>query len=288
MLDPDRPYAYLSEREPSKDAVGNRCIAETSTVFLTASRCPIGCAMCDLHRNTISHPTPAGAIPNQIRFAQQKLPAANWIKLYNSGNFFDVASIPPTDYPAIASLCDGYERVIIENHPRFGKHRHRAFRDLIAGKLEIAVGLESVQPRVLRRLAKQMSRDDFDRYAKSLTRQAIDLRVFLIVGTPYASIEESIRWTRLSLRHAIQAGARHVSLIPARTGHGWNGLAGALPQITLDHLADLFAIGLDDANGATCLSVDLWDIAQNLAKESERQLFNRLEAAILHQDASPL
>ncbi|WP_145386941.1 hypothetical protein [Stieleria neptunia] len=288
MLDPQRPYAFLNEREPIRQGCGTKGIVDVATVFLTASRCPIGCSMCDLHRNTLSHPSQPGAIPTQIRYAQQRLERASWIKLYNSGNFFDPSSIPPQDYATIGQLCAGYDRVIIENHPRFGSHRHDRFRQHVTGKLEVAVGLETVQPRMLQRLGKQMSRDDFDRYANALHADGIDLRVFLIVGAPQLSVKESMRWARLSIRHALHAGARHISLIPARAGHGWNGTANSLPRIELEHLVDLYAASLDDVRSEACLSVDLWEIAGEALSEPRRRLLERFESAILEQDANLL
>lgn len=242
--------------------------------------------MCDLHRNTLPNATKPGAIPRQIRFAQQQLPCSSWVKLYNSGNFFDASSIPITDYPTIGTLCDRYERVIIENHPRFGKRRHENFRSLLTGQLEIAVGLETVQPRVLDRLGKQMTRDDFDCYARFLKECGIDLRVFLIVGAPHLSIAESIRWARLSVRHAIRAGARHISLIPARAGNGWGGMSDSLPTLRISDLADLFALALDDLDGPACLSVDLWDIGNDPLTPTDQQRLQRFQQAILDQDAS--
>lgn len=296
MLDPDRPYAYIAEREPllgtqlgmQRDVSQKASSVGVSTIFLTASRCGVGCSMCDLHRNTLPTATPLGAIPRQIRFAQQQLPAADWVKLYNSGNFFDRSSIPVADYRSIGELCGHYERVIIENHPKFGRNRHVEFRDLIQGRLEIAVGLESVQPRMLERLGKQMTRDDFDRYAFFLRKSEIDLRVFLIFGAPGLTVSESIRWTRLSVRHAVRAGARHVSLIPARPGHGWNRMSDSLPKISLSDLADLFAFALEDLDGTACLSVDLWEIGNDRLTDTDQQRLKRFEQAILSQEVSRL
>lgn len=288
MLDPDRPYAFLSEQEPLWDVGGGIANASVATVFLTASRCPVGCSMCDLHQNTLATATPPGAIVRQIGYAQDRLPPSQWIKLYNSGNFFDPQSIPPADHDAIAARCEHYSRVIVENHPRFGTAQHRRVRDLFAGKLEIAVGLETVQPRWLQRLGKRMTRDDFDRYAKRLHDWGIDLRVFLMVGVPGATLGEAIRWTRLSVRHAIAAGARHISLIPARAGNGWDGRAGELPAIRVQDLAELFAAALEDARPPVCVSVDVWDLANADLCDHERGLTNRLQDAVLNQDASVL
>ncbi|TWU60377.1 hypothetical protein Poly51_06520 [Rubripirellula tenax] len=254
-LDPDRPYAVVREREP--DGRGGQ--VDVTTVFLTASECPIGCSMCDLWQNTLQIPTPSGAIVRQLVAAIGDVSPSGWIKLYNSGNFFDPQSIPPSDYRAIAERLAGFDRVIVENHPKFGRRRLSEFRDSIDARLEVAVGLETVQPRWLDRLGKQMSRGDFDRYASLLRTEDVDLRVFLIVGVPGVSAREAIRWARLSVRHAVHVGARHVSLIPARAGHGWNGRSDELPAITTPDLADLLASSIDDAGGRASVTMDLWD-----------------------------
>ena len=287
-LDPNRAYHSLHEREPAGKIPGQPRTADVATVFLTASQCPVGCAMCDLHKNTLDHATPQGAIERQIRRALNELPHADWVKLYNSGNFFDTQSIPPGDYEGIACCCRPFERVIVENHPRFGISRHEAFRDRIEGRLEIAVGLETVQPRWLSRMQKQMTRDDFDRYAKRLREFGIDLRVFLIVGVPGVTPAEAIRWARLSVRHAAAAGARHISLIPARVGHGWNGAAKLLPEIELERLSDLFADSLRDVAQSTCVSVDLWGYDAEELSEADKARLCHLENAILFQDATKL
>jgi hypothetical protein len=290
----DQPYAYLSEREPFLDAGGAVRRANVATIFLTASRCPIGCAMCDLHHNTFDAATPRGAIVRQIDFALSRLTPVQsgeeprWVKLYNSGNFFDAASIPPSDWDRIARQCRGFQRVIVENHPRFGRSKHRVFRDYLAGKLEIAVGLETVQPRWLKRLEKQMTRDDFDAYAAFLKSLGLDLRVFLIVGVPGATVTEAVRWARLSVRHAIAAGARHISLIPARSGHGWNGHADQLPRISLGCLAELFAACLEDAAGRVVISVDLWGFQSETLGKSDRIAMERLRRAVETQEAREL
>ncbi|QDT06569.1 hypothetical protein K227x_49790 [Rubripirellula lacrimiformis] len=276
-LSPDRPYLVLTEPEPD----GHGSLANVLTVFLTASECPIGCAMCDLWQNTLDRPTPDGAITRQITDAIHAHPIAsppaeqsNWIKLYNSGNFFDPRSIPVAEYPSIADRLTPFDRVIVENHPRFGKERLRTFRDRIDAPLEVAVGLETVQPRWLNRLGKQMSRDDFDSYAAWLDDQNVGLRVFLILGVPGISATEAIRWTRLSVRHAIRCGARHVSLIPARSGHGWNGQADRLPPFTTDQLAGVLSASIDDADGKSCVTMDLWDLDASDAAVTAMQQMN--------------
>ena len=93
--------------------------------------------MCDLWRNTTDRRVSVGAIPRQIDFALERLPAARHIKLYNSGNFFDHQAIPPEDYGPIAERLTSFATVIVENHPRLCGDDVLRFRDLTAGQLEL-------------------------------------------------------------------------------------------------------------------------------------------------------
>ena len=93
-VDPQLPWAALVE--PERTASGQ--IVEVATIFLTNRECPFRCLMCDLWKNTTDEPVPAGAIPAQIDHALARLPPAQHIKLYNSGNFFDPLAIPPGDH----------------------------------------------------------------------------------------------------------------------------------------------------------------------------------------------
>ena len=274
-----RPYHVEHEVEPD----GQGGYARATTIFLTASECPIGCNMCDLWQNTLTGPTPPGAIPEQIEFVLSTLPSRvaggsdadhrfaavpsagegpldtpQWLKLYNSGNFFDPRSIPPSDYNSIARLCQPHDRIVVENHPSIGVDRMLRFNALLDAQLEVAVGLETVQPRWLGRLGKRMTRDSFDEYAGLLIDHHIDLRVFLIIGVPGITVSESAKWTRLSVRHAVLAGARHISLIPAREGHGWNGQADQLPIYRDEELRDLLNDAILDANGYASVTLDTW------------------------------
>ena len=75
QLSVEKPYLVLHEPEPD----GRGSEISTTTVFLTAATCPIGCTMCDLHLHTLPGATPKGAITRQIDFAL-KDSNAKWLK----------------------------------------------------------------------------------------------------------------------------------------------------------------------------------------------------------------
>jgi len=268
--DPWRPYAFFLEEEP--DLGGGR--VSIAAIFLTNRECPWRCVMCDLWRNTLEGPSPAGAIPVQIDYALGKLAegpsdgrrglgaaVARQVKVYNSGSFFDIRAVPPGDYAAIAERLRGFERVIVECHPSLVNDRLLAFRDLLSGRLEVAMGLETAHREVLAGLNKGMTLDQFRRAAEYLADHAIDLRAFVLVQPPFLAEADSVEWAIRSAEFAFECGARVVSLIPVRGGNGALEALAAQGQFVPPRLSTLEAA----LEGSLALRrgqvlADLWDL----------------------------
>jgi radical SAM enzyme (TIGR01210 family) len=211
-----RPYHFLVEPEFSR----NRRLENVATLFLTNRECPFRCLMCDLWQNTTTHTVPEGAIPEQIEFALARLPAAPHIKLYNSGNFFDSKAIPRRDWKSIAWLVNGFETVIVENHPRFCDSQCGEFQQLLGTQLEVAIGLETSHKPTLALLNKQMTLQDFESACEVLLSQEILLRSFVLLRPPDTSEQEGIERAIESVRFAFNCGVDVCSIIPVRAGNG--------------------------------------------------------------------
>ncbi len=216
LLDPSRPWHFLSEPEFSRHGR----VEAVSTVFLTNRECPFHCLMCDLWQNTLTESLPTGLIPEQIDFALRQLPPAPHIKLYNSGNFFDPAAIPPRDLPAIAQRIQHFDTVIVENHPRLCTDRCDQFQQLCGTQLEIAIGLETAHEPTLARLNKQMTLADFAAACQLLLKQQILIRTFILLKLPWSSEQEGIEQALRSVRFAFDCGVSCCSVIPVRAGNG--------------------------------------------------------------------
>lgn len=263
-VDPWRPIASLIE--PERQADGR--VVDVVTLFLANRECPFHCVYCDLWKQTLDELTPAGAVPQQIDVAFSELAAdslakAQAIKLYNSGNFFDAAAIPPTDWSAIADRVRRFERVIVENHPRLIDERAVRFRDLLETRLEVAMGLETIHPDVLPRLNKRMTVEDFARAARFLTDHDIDVRAFVLLRPPFLSEAEGIEWALRSVMFAFDHGATCVSVIPTRANNGLMEQMqseGLFAPPTLRSLEYVHETSIRLGRGR--VFADIWDAAQ--------------------------
>jgi len=266
--DPWTPLGHLWEVERGLRAQQRRVL----TVFLAGAECPFTCLFCDLWRSTLDGPTPAGALPTQLQRALEAAapidPSAA-LKLYNASNFFDPRAVPPQDLSALAALCGAFERVTVESHPRLLGEACASFATRLEGRLEIAMGLETVHPDVFPRLNKGMDLDDFDRAVRWARNHEIGTRAFILVGLPWVPAAEFAAWSARSVEHAAAVGIDRASLIPLRTGNGALdrlSAEGDLEAVTLGHMEAALETALAAIAaipGRMTVEIDLWD-AQRL------------------------
>ncbi len=260
LVDARRPYAFLNELERAS----NGEIVPVSTLFLSNRECPFRCLMCDLWKHTLTRSVDEGDIAAQIEFALSQLPPALHVKLYNSGSFFDPRAIPPADYPAIIAQIRHFERVVVECHPSFIGERCFAFAKNLAedgARLEVAMGLETANPEVLKRLNKGITLDSFRRAAMELRKRDIALRVFILVKPPFQAEDQALEWAKRSLDFAFDCGAGACCLIPTRDGNGALESLQRANQWSPPRLSTLeSATDYGAALGRGRAFADLWDL----------------------------
>jgi radical SAM enzyme (TIGR01210 family) len=256
--DPSQAYGWMVEKEYT--ASGK--IEDTLIIFLTNKECPFHCLMCDLWKNTTNDRVSPGAIPYQIRQILHQVTGIKHIKLYNSGSFFDGAAIPREDYSEIALLLSQFETVIVESHPAFINSSCLTFRDLLQGKLEIALGLETVHKEVLRKLNKRMTLEQFVKTVNFLSINEIQARAFILLKPPFLDEQEGIHWAQSSVDFAFNSGIQCCTVIPVRGG---NGAMESLQDAGLDsppHIQSLESVltyGISLQKGR--VFADTWDLA---------------------------
>ena len=261
-VDPYVAHGSVLEKERRPDGT----IEHALTVFLAGAECPFTCSFCDLWRYTIDGRTPVGALPTQLSGVLRSLdaaasPPADRLKLYNASNFFDRRAVPAADLPRIAELASPFAGVTVESHASTIGPPALEFARQLGGRLEVAVGLETIHPLAAAQLNKRLDLAMFDRGARWLADNGMDLRVFVLLGAPHVPADESVEWTVRTVEHAAERGASVVSIIPVRGGNGEMERLEALGQFTPPTLSQLEeALDRCLELTSTVVTADLWDV----------------------------
>lgn len=257
-VDPWAAHGWIVEDERRPGGGTER----TLTVFLAGAECPFTCSFCDLWRWTIDGRTPNGALPAQLArvLAALERPLPHRLKLYNASNFFDRRAVPAEDVPAIAELARPFAGVTVESHANTIGPLTLEFARQIPGRVEVAIGLETIHPVAVRHLNKRLDLARFDQAAGFLADNAIDLRVFVLLGAPYIAPDESVEWTVRTAEYAARRGAAVISLIPVRGGNGELERLAALGHFVPPTLSQLEeALDRCGALAPVVVTADLWD-----------------------------
>ena len=256
-VDPNVAYGWFNEQERAMDGE----LKEVASILLSNRECPYSCLMCDLWKHTTDETVPGGAIPNQIEHALGVLSPASHLKLFNSGSFFDPSAIPEEDYPLIASLSSNFEQVLVESHTAFLGEKCLEFKRMLTGKLQVAIGLETVHPKILPSLNKGMSLVDFRKGVEFLQLNGISTRAFILLRPPFLTEAEGLEWACRSIDFAFACGVDICSVIPVRGGNGAMDHLAAEgffeePSIRSLELALDYGIGIKKG----LVFADLWDL----------------------------
>jgi radical SAM enzyme (TIGR01210 family) len=258
-VDQQKPYAWIVEKERTPSGT----VEDVATIFLTNRECSFHCLMCDLWKNTTDRSVPEGAIPAQIEWALNNMPEVKNLKLYNSGSFFDKKAIPEKDYQKIASLISSFETVIVESHPAFINNDCLRFREMIKSDLQIAIGLETVNTEILKKLNKRMTLGDFSGSVNFLLEHDIFTRAFILLRPPFLSESEGVFWAERSLDFAFKAGVECCVLIPLRPGNGAMDQLlekGIFTRPEIRSLEMVLEYGIEQQAGR--VFADVWDLKQ--------------------------
>lgn len=257
VITSDRAYGAFVEGELDEHGT----LRNVATVLLSNRECSYKCLMCDLWKNTLEQSVPPGAIRAQIDAVLAVAPPARAIKLYNAGSFFDTKAIPPGDLEAIAERLSSFDRVIVECHPALVGPSVARFAGMLSGQLEVAMGLEVADDRILDLLNKRMTLAMYTDAAARLAAMGVDHRAFVLVQPPFVGANAAVRSAMATTEYAFAHGATVVSLIPVRGGNGALdalAAAGHFSEPTLATFEDAHDAAL--ALGAGRVLADWWDL----------------------------
>jgi len=132
---------------------------------------------------------------------------------------------------------------------------------MLIPKLEVAIGLETVHPEILRKLNKRMTLHDFRNAVEYLNQNGIRSRAFILLRPPFMLEEEGIEWAKMSIDYAFKAGVECCIVIPVRAGNGAMDILMEkgdfkIPDIKSLEIVLEYGIGLK----AGRVFADVWDI----------------------------
>ena len=273
-VDPNVAHGSVLEDERRPGGKIERAL----TVFLTGAECPFTCSFCDLWQWTLDAPTPPGALTRQLESVLEAREAKaldgqardghegdgrtpDRLKLYNASNFFDQRAVPSEDVLGIAKLAAPFAAITVESHVNTIGAKALEFARQIPGRLEVAVGLETIHPAAAAQLNKRLDLARFDSSARFLSDNGIDLRVFVVLGAPYVPVDETVAWTVRTVEYAVERGASVVSIIPVRGGNGELERLQALEFFTPPTLLQLEeSLELSLQFTKAVVTADLWDV----------------------------
>ncbi|HEX9085109.1 MAG TPA: hypothetical protein VF836_10245 [Gemmatimonadaceae bacterium] len=256
------PYAAHGSVLEDERRPGGK-VERALTVFLTGAECPFTCSFCDLWQWTLDSPTPPGALTRQLESALEARDGQtpDRLKLYNASNFFDQRAVPSEDVLGIATLAAPFAAITVESHANTIGAKTLEFARQIPGRLEVAVGLETIHPVAAAQLNKRLDLARFDSAVRLLLDNGIDLRVFVLLGAPFVQAEDAVEWTARSVEYAVERGASVVSIIPVRGGNGELERLQALGQFTPPTLSQLEeSLDLSLQFTKAVVTADLWDV----------------------------
>jgi uncharacterized Fe-S cluster-containing MiaB family protein len=132
---------------------------------------------------------------------------------------------------------------------------------MIKSDLQIAIGLETVNPEILMKLHKKMTLENFTESVNFLMDHDIFTRAFILLRPPYLTEHEGVFWAERSLDFAFSAGVECCVLIPVRAGNGAMDQLleeGIFMQPDIHSLEKVLEYGIEQQAGR--VFADVWDL----------------------------
>ncbi len=164
-----------------------------------------GCTMCGYARDTLGRSATEEEIGLQLARALTAYRDEPYVKIYTSGSFLDRREVPEAARSRVAAAFAGRaRRLLVETLPEFvTPEALRELRDSFGGTLEVALGLESTQPRVLAKAVhKHETPTQYLEAADRVRRGGASPKAYLLLKPPYLTERESIEDTVTSVARA--------------------------------------------------------------------------------------
>lgn len=200
----DNDAAVSSWRE--KESLGGR-VVDAGVVILRTPGCSHfrtgGCTMCGYNIES-DRAVSADDIVRQFDGALARLGDVSMVKVYTSGSFLDVREVPEEASSHMLRACaDRGARLLVESRPEYITSESLEAALALHDDLELAIGLESANDKVLRySVNKGFTVADYDRAASVLREEGVDLRTYVLLKPPFLTEREAIEDAVATAAHA--------------------------------------------------------------------------------------
>ena len=180
-----------------------------------------GCSMCGYSKDTLGRSATPGELAEQVDRALRRYRGEPYVKIYTSGSFLDDREVDPGSRLTIVRRFSGARRLLFETLPEFPTEETMGpLTDTFAGELEVALGLESTDPVVLRRyINKGSTPDEYLRAADRVRSLGARAKGYLLLKPPYLTEEESVE----DVVRSVAAAAPHFDTLSINPVHIQNG-----------------------------------------------------------------
>lgn len=175
-----------------------------------------GCSMCGYVYDSAG--IAQEDVYNQFTDALERLGDIEYLKVFNSGSFFDYRELDATTIERLFAAVNKKEvkRVQVESRPEFlTKEALDRAKEALKAELEVGIGLETSSDYIREHcINKGFTLSDFKRAAKLCRTSGVDVKAYLLVKPPFLSEREAVEDALTSAIDAVKLGASRISFNP--------------------------------------------------------------------------
>lgn len=215
----DEPASIWREKE-----LVDGKLVEAGVVILQTRGCSHyhsgGCSMCGYNYGSGGEVSTENLL-KQFRKAADDLGEIGFLKVYTSGSFLDECEVPKQVATAILESCrDRGLRLLFESRPEYVSQSKLDEMLSIHSNLEVALGLESANDRILQcSINKGFAVHDYDNASSILRQKEVDIRTYVLLKPPFLTEAEAVWDAVATIRHASEVSAT-LSLNPVNVQNG--------------------------------------------------------------------
>ncbi len=181
-----------------------------------------GCSMCGYSKDTLGRSATPGELARQLEQILRAYRGEPYVKLYTSGSFLDDREVDPESRVRIARSFSGHaRRLLFETLPEFATaDRLVPIQEAFSGEIEVALGLETTDPKVLSRyIHKSTGPEEYFLAADRVRAMGFRVKAYLLLKPPYLTESEAID----DVVRSIGEAAPHFDTLSVNPVHIQNG-----------------------------------------------------------------